>query len=229
MEKIARTSPPLLKIFSAAFLISLIGSLPFGVLNTTASHIAMTDGLSAAAFFSIGAIAVEVAYALIAMLASARIQNNRRLLALFEIVSSCALVGAGIWYLVSHPASMDMMHTTMSPATSSLFILGMLLSALNFVALPFWLFWGTHLAQKNIFTNQALGELVAYSFGIAAGTFIGFLVFGIAHHFAAQDLPVSPQVIQIFIGSVLIATAFLQTRKTFFRNQQAESGAPTNS
>ena len=60
-------------------LVSFLGSLPLGTLNVAAMQISITEGVSAAMFFSLGSLLVEIIYVRISLVAMDWIRKQERI------------------------------------------------------------------------------------------------------------------------------------------------------
>ncbi len=203
-------------IFGASFVVSFLGTLPLGVLNTTASHVAMNQGIIAACYFMLGAILIEIPYSLIAILGSVYIYKNEYLFTVFKFVSSFLMLCIGFWYLIHNPIAMNMSVMMTPIGKTHLFVLGIVLSTLNVAGIPFWLFWGTHLIKKGFLSIKPI-SIFLYALGIATGTLFGFLLFIKASNFLFKTLTINTLVSQHIIGVILIFVAFFQILQSFQR------------
>ncbi len=203
-------------IFGASFVVSFLGTLPLGILNTTANHVAMNQGIIAACYFMLGAILIEIPYSLIAILGSHYIYKSNYLFTVFKFTSSLLMFCIGFWYLIHNPIAMNM-NIMMTPiGKTHLFILGIILSTLNVAGIPFWLFWGTHLIKKGFLSIKPI-PISLYAVGIATGTLMGFLVFIKTSTFLFKTLTINALISQHIIGLVLIFIAFFQIIQSFRR------------
>ncbi|MEM9000781.1 MAG: LysE family transporter [Bacteroidota bacterium] len=165
-----------LKVCGSGLLISFFGALPLGTLNITAFDIAASQGMAAAFVFSIATIVIELCYVRLTLWGSQHLQLGDRfsyyllppaiiLLLYLAISSLTASIGADTW-----PVS----HTF--PKIASPLLLGILLSTLNPLQIPFWMAWHKILfSRKTLKTNWR--SYVSYILGIGLGSLMAMSVF----------------------------------------------------
>src|SRR5690242_14440472 len=77
----------LLKIFLVGMMVSFLGSLPLGTLNIAAMQISVSDGITAAIFFSIGSLLVEIGYVRLSLVAMDWIRKQEKIFRILEWVT----------------------------------------------------------------------------------------------------------------------------------------------
>ena len=174
-----------LKVCGAGFLISLLGALPLGTLNITAFDIAASQGVQNALVFAIAALSVELAYVRLTLWGSEKMVVEEKWLMILLPLGALVLLYLAITnFMQSSTATSMATAPVFLTKLSSPLVLGILLSALNPLQVPFWLTWNKVLASKNIL-NKKGNSYTLYILGIGLGTFLALLLF-------------------IFLGSTLI-------------------------
>ncbi|MEP6847050.1 MAG: LysE family transporter [Panacibacter sp.] len=203
---------PLFKIFAWGMLISFLGSLPLGTVNVTATNIAVRSGTSAGVLFSLGCLFIETLCLCTVLAAMDWVFKRQRLFRVFEWFTAVLILimAAGSFF-----AAYKMKPFGESVFTSySLhpFFLGLLLSALNPLHIPFWFGWTTVLINKEVLIPGKKPYLI-YVTGITIGTLLGFDVFIYGGNYIVKQLGNKQDIINWVIGIVLLITAFVQLYK----------------
>jgi len=168
---------PLLLASISALCISLAGSLPLGNLNITAMYIAAKKGLRAGVFFAFGVVVMEMLYLRISLTFVQWIVIHRALFSMLQWITVLLFIVIAVNNLLAarslkqHKPALQKAHPL---------LLGILLSAVNPLQLPFWAGWAVYLTATgvivantvyyNVFTVSAgAGTLVALAMFILSG------------------------------------------------------------
>jgi threonine/homoserine/homoserine lactone efflux protein len=92
------------------------------------------------------------------------------------------------------------------------FWLGVMMSALNPVQIPFWFGWSTVLFTKNVLEHKS-DHYNIYILGIGTGSFIGNLVFIFGGRFIVDVLNTNQKILHWIIGGIFLLTAVILTIK----------------
>ena len=131
-------------------LVSFLGSLPLGTLNIAAMQISVSEGISSAIMFSAGSLFVEIIYVRLSLVAMDWIRKQEKLFRILEWVTLLIVVALAIssFYAALHPSVEK--NIVLGSALPK-FLLGVVMSAVNPVQIPFWFGWSTVLfTKKNI-------------------------------------------------------------------------------
>lgn len=165
----------LLRIFFTGLFISFLGTLPLGTMNIAAMQISMTDGVRPAMYFVLGALIVEVIYVRISLVAMKWVLKNQRLFRWLEWLSILIILALAVSSFVAATDPVVKKNVLLSGGIHR-FWLGVVMSALNPVQIPFWFGWSTVLLTKKILEHKSAQHNI-YIAGIGGGTFIGNLIF----------------------------------------------------
>lgn len=211
--------PKLLRIFLTGMFISFLGSLPLGTLNIAAMQIAVYKGVAAALFFSSGSLAVEAVYVRLSLVAMDWVRKQEKLFRILEWVTLAIVLALALssyyaaWHAGANPtarsAEPSYLHTSLHP-----FILGVVMSAVNPVQIPFWFGWSTVLFTKKVLLPKN-SHYNTYIGGIALGTLFGNFVFVFGGKLIAQKISGNQSVLNWVIGSIFLFTALIQVYKIF--------------
>jgi threonine/homoserine/homoserine lactone efflux protein len=166
-----------LKVWFAGLLISFLGALPLGSLNITAFDISATQNTTNALLFSFAAIFVELVYVRLSLWGNKKIKLEGKWIYVAISLAFLLLLYLAFSSLTAALHFNDVTPTkTVLPKITSPIVLGLLLSALNPLQIPFWLTWNKVLETKRILEHKVL-SISSYMLGIGSGTLIGLLVF----------------------------------------------------
>lgn len=210
---------PLIRIFFVGMLVSFLGSLPLGTLNIAAMQISVMDGIVSALLFSGGSLFVEIIYVRLSLVAMDWIRKQERILKALEWVTLVIVLAlaASSFYAALHP-SVEKNIVLDSPLPK--FLLGMVMSAVNPVQIPFWFGWSTVLFTKKVLQPRN-DHYNSYIIGIGLGTFIGNCVFIFGGQLIAKRISNNQDVLNWIIGSIFAITALIQLWRIFSKKDPA--------
>ncbi|HEX4876892.1 MAG TPA: LysE family transporter [Chitinophagaceae bacterium] len=202
---------PLLKIFFTGMLISFLGSLPLGTLNIAAMQISVSSGVTAAILFSLGSLLVEIIYVRISLVAMDWIRKQEKILKALEWVTLLIVTALAVssFYAAMHP-KIEKNIVLDSPLPK--FVLGLVMSAVNPVQIPFWFGWSTVLFTKKVLYPRQ-DHYNTYIFGIGIGTFIGNCIFIFGGLLIASKINNNQHILSWVIGGIFAVTAIIQLWK----------------
>ncbi|HNF44591.1 MAG TPA: LysE family transporter, partial [Ferruginibacter sp.] len=142
--------PKLLRIFLWGLLISFLGSLPLGTLNIAAMQIGIQESVTHALYFSLGSLLVEMIYVRISLVGVDWVRKQEKLMKAMEwftLIIILALAAGSFMAALKDGAESK---NVFLENTMHRFLLGMFMSAINPVQIPFWFGWSTVLFSKQI-------------------------------------------------------------------------------
>lgn len=189
-------------------LVSFLGSLPLGTLNVAAMQISVTDGISPAILFSLGSLSVEVVYVRLSLVAMDWVRKQEKLFKILEwltllIVSALAVSS---FYAAMNPKVGE---NFILSSTLHRFFLGVVMSAVNPVQIPFWFGWSTVLFTRGILRPRN-DHYNIYIVGIGLGTLIGNCIFIFGGLLIAEKLSNNQHILNWIIGGIFAITAIVQ-------------------
>lgn len=209
------------KVLLWGLIISALGTLPLGTLNVTAMQVTVSDGVLQGLYFSVGVVLVEVAYVRVSLVGIHWLRQHVKLLRYmdwlaFFIVLTLAI---GSFYAAIHPTeSKSFVLKTNLP----FFVLGLLMSALNPLQLPFWLGWSSYLfARKILHPHPAYYNWFTMGIGIGTCAALAFFVYG--GRLLVSVLDTNKNIINYAIGAVFLLTAIIQGVKLIRHKGLAEN------
>lgn len=200
--------PPLIRILLTGLLVSFLGSLPLGTLNIAAMQLAISDGILAAIWFSAGSLLVEIVYVRLSLVAMDWVRKQEKLFRALEWITLLIVLAlaASSFYAALHPTVNE---NVILSSTLPRFLLGVVMSAVNPVQIPFWFGWSTVLFTKKILLPRQ-DHYNMYIVGIGLGTFIGNCVFIFGGLLIANSINNNQHILNWCIGGIFAVTALIQ-------------------
>ena len=159
--------------FLSGFISACIGiSLP-GLINMTAAKVSIKDGKDRAILFVIGAIIIIFFQTLLAILFARFIDGNPEVIVLLREVGFAIFVALTIYFLLIAKAPKAKKEEVKIRSKTNRFFLGMLLSALNFFPIPYYVFVTMTAASYNFFWFEKL-PISLFLIGVVLGSFAVF-------------------------------------------------------
>ncbi len=212
----------LARVFFWGMLVSFLGSLPLGTLNVLAMKISVEEGIKYAIYFSLGSLLTEMIYVRISLVGINWIRKQKKLFQWLEWITLAiviALAVASFMTAINHDPSDEKVQNHLPDVHR--FLLGIFLSAISPVQIPFWFGWSTVLFTKKILQpNNSNYNL--YIIGIGLGTLIGNCVFIFGGKLMVEALNTNQNILNYVIGSIFAITAIIQLIKILTHKDAAE-------
>lgn len=192
-------------------LISFLGTIPLGTLNVAAMQISVSDGVRQAMYFSLGALLVEIIYVRISLVGMNWVRKQKKIFRWLEWITFLIIVALAVSSFI---AALSPAHHKNQLLSNTLprFQLGLMMSAINPMQIPFWFGWSTVLFTKKVLEpdNRQYNSYIA---GIGIGTFAGNSIFIFGGQLLVGALNKNQNLINWIIGGVFAATALIQLWK----------------
>lgn len=210
---------PLIRIFFTGMLVSFLGSLPLGTLNIAAMQISISDGITPAMLFSAGSLLTEIIYVRLSLVAMDWVRKQEKIFRALEWVTLGIVLALAIssFYAAMHPS---VQKNIILSSTLPRFVLGLVMSAVNPVQIPFWFGWSTVLFTKKVLLPRK-DHYNTYIIGIGLGTFIGNCVFIFGGLLIASKISNNQHVLNWVIGGIFAITAIIQLWRIFKKKDAA--------
>ncbi|WP_298118601.1 LysE family transporter [Flavobacterium sp.] len=161
----------------SGFIAAVIGILPPGLINMTAAKVDFTDGRKRAMIFVLGALIVIFFQTYISVIFAQYINSHQEVVVLLREIGLVIFSILSVYFLffAKKPKlkSQDSLHLK---SKRSRFFMGMLISAINFFPIPYYVFVSVTLASYNIFTFNPL-SIYSLVFGVVLGSFLVFYLY----------------------------------------------------
>ncbi len=198
--------------------ISLLGTLPLGTLNIAAMQVSISEGIRQGIYFSLGVALVEILYVRLSVVGISWIMKNAKLLRYMEWVAVLIVLAlaSGSFWASAHPSQEK---SFLLQSNLPNFLLGVSLSAINPMQIPFWFGWTTVLFSKNVLKDRS-DYYNVYTVGIGLGTLLGLMIFVFGGAILVKKLNAGQGVINFSLGCVFAVTAIILIVK-ILRNKKS--------
>ena len=202
----------LARVFFWGMMVSFLGSLPLGTLNVLAMKISVEEGIKNAIYFSLGSLLTEMIYVRISLVGINWIRKQKKLFQWLEWITLFIVVALA--------------HTSGQPVENNLpdmhrFLLGISLSAISPMQIPFWFGWSTVLFTKKVLQPNNWNYNL-YIVGIGLGTLLGNCVFIFGGKWMYEKMNANQNILNYVIGGIFTLTAIIQLIKILTHKDAAE-------
>jgi threonine/homoserine/homoserine lactone efflux protein len=207
--------PKVFKIFYWGLFISFMGTLPLGTLNITATQIAVQESILQAVCFAAGCLITEMLYVRLSLIGINWVRRQVKLMKAMEWITLFIIIALAIGsFIAASKGTAGAKNVVLNNQMPRL-LLGMFMSALNPVQIPFWFGWSTILFQKGILSPQK-NQYNIYTIGIGLGTLLGNFVFIFGGKWVVSNIAGSSMYLNWVIGFIFTVTAIIQLVKILF-------------
>ena len=212
----------LLRVFFWGMMVSFLGSLPLGTLNVLAMKIGVEEGFKNAIYFSFGSLLTEMIYVRISLVGINWIRKQKKIFKWLEWITFFIVVALAVGSFMTALKH----HHSGQPLENNLpdinrFLLGISLSAVSPMQIPFWFGWSTVLFTKKVMlAKNSFYNL--YIVGIGLGTLMGNCVFIFGGRYIVEKLDANQNILNWVIGGIFALTAVIQLAKIIWHKDAAE-------
>ena len=158
------------------FVTAFVGITPPGLINMTAAKVNIKEGKRSAYWFVLGAVVVIFSQATLAILFARYIEGRPDVIVLLREVGFVIFSVLTIYFLLIAKKPKAKKGKIKKKSTSTRFFLGMLLSALNFFPIPYYVFVSITLASYNLFVFD-IAHVFIFVTGVVLGSFLVFYLY----------------------------------------------------
>ena len=205
----------LLKNIFVGFLVSFIGSIPLGYLNVVGFEIFSKLGMNSLIYFLLGVILIEMFVIYFTLLFATQLVNNKKLMKAIDFFAIVFLLIIAYTFYSSSNSNAGQHGVIDRYSTYPAFLIGVFLSGINFLQIPFWTGWNLYLINGKYISSD--GNLkYFYVAGTVAGTFGGMLsLVLILHTLAENTMSFSKYIIPFVIPLFFMVLALVQIVKVY--------------
>lgn len=152
---------------------AFIGIIPPGLINMTAAKVNLKEGKRNALWFVLGAVIIIFFQAFLAILFARVIDSRPDLVVLLREIGFGIFTSLTLYFLWFAKKTKIKKAKIKKNSKSTRFFLGMLLSALNFFPIPYYVFVSITLASYKLFSFD-INSIFIFVFGVVIGSFLVF-------------------------------------------------------
>jgi threonine/homoserine/homoserine lactone efflux protein len=206
----------MIELFFSAMLVSFLGQLPFGNMNLTATQLAVQEGFKNAWKYSIGIVIIEVIYLRLALTAMDWVVKNQLLFTIMGWLTVAVFLGLGILSLIMATRQTKEKKGLLLNNKLDRFLLGVSVSAINPVQIPFWFIWSTQFINSGILKTTTT-DFNLFTGGAAIGSVAGLALYVYGGKWVISKMKASNKQLNIFMGIVFILAALWQLYNMLFK------------
>ncbi|MDA9127887.1 LysE family translocator [Flavobacteriaceae bacterium] len=172
--------------FLVGYLASFVGLIPPGLLNMTAAKIGVKQGRKPALIFSMGVIVVVCIQTGLGLAFARYIEQHPEIVDILQKVTLGIFLALTFYFFALAKDTRREIPKGVKRSKTNRFLYGILLSALNMLPIPYWVYVSISLSALGwfFFNPQVLGWAI---FGSAMGTFSMLLIY---IYFFRRKLPI---------------------------------------
>lgn len=205
----------MIELFFSAMLVSFLGQLPFGNMNLTATQLAVQEGLKNAWTYSIGIVIIEVVYLRMALTAMDWVVENKLIFTILSWLTVVVFLALGILSLIMASRQSKEMKGLLLNNNMNRFLLGVSVSAINPVQIPFWFIWSTQFISLGILKTTNT-DFNLFTGGAAIGSIAGLAVYIYGGKWVIKKMKASNRQLNIFMAIIFILAAMYQLYHILF-------------
>ena len=172
--------------FFVGYLASLIGLIPPGLLNMTAAKIGVKQGRKPALIFSVGVIVVVCVQTGLGLAFARYIEQHPEIVDILQKVTLGIFLALTFYFFVLAKDTRREIPKGVKRSKTNRFLYGILLSSLNMLPIPYWVYVSISLSALGWFFFDP--EVICWAiFGSATGTFSMLLIY---IYFFQRKLPI---------------------------------------
>jgi threonine/homoserine/homoserine lactone efflux protein len=199
----------MIQVFFSALLISFLGQLPFGNMNLTATQLAVQEGYKNAWKYGVGIVLVEMIYLRFALTAMDWVVEHHFIFKIMGWLTVAVFLVLGILSLLIARKQAAEKKGLLLNNKLNRFLLGVSVSAINPVQIPFWFIWSTNMIHLGVLKTTFL-YFNLFTAGAAFGSLSGLGVYIYGGKWLIAKMKTSNKRLNIFMGIVFIVAALIQ-------------------
>jgi threonine/homoserine/homoserine lactone efflux protein len=198
--------------FLIGFGVSYLFSLPPGMISLNVLQTTIQKGLLSAFWLAVAAVIVESVQAFVGVKFSEWINQYENLKLGLEVFVIPVFLALGIGNVVIGIKTIrNKDKVSLQPQkTIGSFWKGLIVSALNPVAIPFWVVWATGISEKNLLIMET-SHILVFVFGTTLGTLGCLMTYAVLSAVIAKRIHAVKVWMNIIIGILFIGLAIAQT------------------
>lgn len=157
----------------SGFITAFIGITPPGLLNMTAAKVNLKEGKRSATWFVFGAVIIIFFQAYLAILFARYIDERPDILILLREAGFGVFATLTVYFLWIAKKPKKKKGKIKKYSSTKRFFLGMLLSALNFFPIPYYVFVSITLSSYNLFFYE-MADVFVFVIGVVLGSSLVF-------------------------------------------------------
>lgn len=196
------------------FCISFLAVILPGLINMTAAKISLEEGRSQALSFGVGASVIVFFQTYLAVLFARFISVHAEIISALQELGVLIFTGLSIYFFWIAKKPKKLKKDIKIKGKSNRFFFGTLLSTINFLPIPFYVFATMSIASSGYFKFGRY-EIFDFVLGVVLGSFTVFYIYIVAFKSIEKKTQFLMNNINTIIGSVTLLMALFTLFKLF--------------
>jgi threonine/homoserine/homoserine lactone efflux protein len=190
-------------------ILSFLGQLPLGTMSMTATQIAVQENFRNAWKYSIGVMLIEMVYLRLVLSGMQWIIGHQTLFIIFNWITVLLFAIFGVLILIAAQKQGTEKKALLLNNRLNRFLLGMSMSALNPVQIPFWFLWTAYFLSQG-WLRPGFINFNIFTLGSALGTIGGLAVYMYGGNWLITKMKTSNRTLNKIMGVIFIIAAVAQ-------------------
>lgn len=203
-------------ILFMGFLVSFLGQLPLGNMSFTSTQIAIQEGIRSAWKYAAGVAIVEMFYLRIALTGMDWVVQHRVLFIILGWLTVLMFLLLGVMAFMTARKQDAKKKALLLNNKLDRFVLGVTMSALNPIQIPFWFLWSSTLVQNKVLPIETI-PFNLFTAGAGAGTLAGLAVYIHGGNWLVAKMNTSNKTLNKIMGVVFLITALIQLYRMLYK------------
>jgi threonine/homoserine/homoserine lactone efflux protein len=203
-------------ILFIGFIVSFLGQLPLGNMSFTSTQICIQEGVKKAWQFAFGVAIVEMVYLRFALTGMDWIVKHRTWFIALGWLTVAMFFVLGILAFYTANKQKGEKKALLLNNKLNRFILGLMMSALNPVQIPFWFLWTSTFIQTKVLPVE-MPAFNLFTIGAGAGTLTGLAVYIHGGNWLVTKMNTSNKTLNKVMGVIFIITALIQLWRMLYQ------------
>ncbi len=183
------------------FCIAILAVLLPGLINMTAAKISLQEGKNEAVSFAVGASIIVFFQTYLAVMFARFISTHVEIVSMLQEIGILIFTGLSIYFFWIAKKPKQKKKDIKIKGKSNRFFFGILMSLLNFLPIPFYVFASMSIASSGYFHFE-IYETLYFVIGVVFGSFAVFYLYIVAFKFIENKTNFLMKNINTIIGSV---------------------------
>lgn len=191
-------------LFLAGFLLSVLGSLPPGLISLSVAQTAIARTFRAAFYLGLGASVAEFFQAWLAVALSDWFLLNPTATRWFQWGSVPVFLGLAFFLLSSRPKSQVKGDVVMTYSIPGQLARGVIISTFNLLAIPYWFVYCGWLHMEGYWPIDSIENTWRFASGVASGTICVLTAYGYLGHLVVRRSDVLARYANRIVGAIFL-------------------------
>lgn len=203
-------------IFFLGWLVSFLGQLPLGNMSFTSTQICIQEGVKKAWYFAFGVAIVEMIYLRFALTGMDWVVKHRGWFLALGWITVAMFLALGVLAFRTAGKGAREQKSILLENKLNRFLLGLMMSALNPVQIPFWFLWTSTFIQSKLLPVATI-PFNTFTVGAGLGTLSGLAVYIHGGNWLVTKMKTSNKTLNKVMGIVFVITALIQLYRMIWK------------